>query len=197
MQQTEQDEYIGKMRKRQEEIDLHDKENENFNRLSRIIMDLFSNLYHDIVQHHIPPSICPSPAILKSKSVRLFPEEESALKDVPSINSYRNCDIGLMYKVLRNACPSLPTPTAGWGKTVPPYAVRLGDDIEKIRETRNKAFGHISSTPLSKKNYKEYVKTAMGYLQKNGLHSYCASPKVCTRHIPRRVKQNSHGNARH
>ena len=160
MQQTEQDEYIKKMRKIQEQIDHQNKEKDNFNRLSRIIMDLFSNLYHDILQYNTPPSKCPSPADLKSKSVRLFPEEESALKDVPSINSYRNCDIGLMYKVLRNACPLLPKPTAGWGKTVPPSAVLLGDDIERIRETRNKAFGHISSTPVSEKKYQEYVKTA-------------------------------------
>ena len=166
MNKKEQDEYIEKMRKMQEQNDLQNKEKDNFNRLSRIIVDLFSNIYHDIVQHHIPPSNCPSPAFLKSKSVRLFPEEESALIDVRGKNSYRNCDIGLMYKVLRNACASLPKPTAGWGKPVPPSAVLLGDDIERIRETRNKAFGHISSTPLSEAEYHEYVQTATEICQR-------------------------------
>ena len=162
MQQTEQDEYIEKMSKIQEEIDHQNKEKDNFYRLSRIIMDLFSNFYHDILQHHTPPSTCPSPAFLnrKIKPARLFLDEESVLKDVPRINSYKDCDIGLMYKVLRNACSSLPVPTAGWNKPVPPTAYIISDDIERIREIRNKAFGHISSTPVSEGEYHQYVLTA-------------------------------------
>ena len=162
MNQTEQDDYIEKMRKTQEEIDLQKKEKQYFNRLSRIIMDLFSNLYHDILQHHTPPSNCPSPAFLntKIKPARLFLDEELVLIDVPRINSYRGCDIGLMYKVLRNACSSLLAPTAGWNKPVPLTACGISDDIERIRVIRNKAFGHISSTPVSDSEYQQYVQTA-------------------------------------
>ena len=82
------------------------------------------------------------------------------LNDVRNNNSYRKCDISLMYKLFRNACFSLPAPTAGWDKPVPPLAIGVCDDIERIRQTRNKAFGHISSTPVSDADYKQYVKTA-------------------------------------
>ena len=45
-------------------------------------------------------------------------------------------------------------------KPVPPLALRVSDDIERIRQTRNHAFSHISSTPVSEADYKQYVQTA-------------------------------------
>ena len=154
MGRAEQDEYIEKMRKMQGDIDLQNKEKNNFNRLSRIIVDLFSNLYQDILQHHTPPSKCPT---VLSKSVRLFPEELQVLRRVQTNNSYRECDIGLMYKVLRNTCFSLPAPSAGWNKPVPTTACGISDDIERIRQIRNKAPDRISSMSMSEAEYKQYV----------------------------------------
>ena len=160
MIQETQDAFIEKMRIMRENSEVQNEETEYFYRLSRIIGDLYCNLYNDLLEHHTPPSKCPTPSFLRSKSVRLFQNEELLLIEVPRINSYRNCDIGLMYKILRNACPSLSKPTSGWDKVVQPTAFQVSDDIERIRQTRNKAFGHISSTPVSKVEYTQYVQTA-------------------------------------
>ena len=83
-----------------------------FFRLSRIVGDLYTTVYNDILVVKLPPNTCPTARHL---GANVNKEERTVLNGVRVDNSYRKCDISLMYKLLRNACPSLPVPTAGWG----------------------------------------------------------------------------------
>ena len=157
MNETEFNSYAKHIKELQQNEDKITNERENFFRLSRIVGDLYTTVYHDVLMVQLPPHTCPTPRNLGANVNR---EERAVLNDVRNDNSYRKCDISLMYKLFRNACSSLPAPTAGWDKPVPPLAIGVSDDIERIRQTRNKAFSHISSTPVSEAEYKKYVQTA-------------------------------------
>ena len=180
MNETEYKSYAKQIKELQQKEDEIMNERENFFRLSRIVGDLYTTVYHDVLVVQLPPNTCPTP---RNLGINVNKEERTVLNDVRVDNSYRKCDISLMYKLFRNACPSLPVPTAGWDKPVPPLAIGVSDDIERIRQTRNKAFGHISSTPVSESEYKQYVQTAKGicnrmdsthtaYLQKSVSRTY-------------------------
>ena len=157
MNETEYQSYSKQVKQLQQKEDEITNERENFFRLSRIVGDLYTTLYHDVLVVQLPPNTCPTARHL---GTNVNKEERTVLNDVRNDNSYRKCDISLMYKLFRNACPSLPVPTAGWDKPVPPLAIGITDDIERIRQTRNKAFGHISSTPVSESEFKQYINTA-------------------------------------
>ena len=157
MTQAKYKSYAKQIKEFQQKEDEITNERENFFRLSRIVGDLYTTVYHDVLIVQLPPHTCPTHRNIGTNVNR---EERSVLNDVRNDNSYRKCDISLMYKLFRNACPSLRPPTAGWNKPVPPLAIGISDDIERIRQTRNKAFGQISSTPVSEAEYKKYVQTA-------------------------------------
>ena len=133
------------------------KEREHFVRLCRIVADLFSTMYHDILEKQLPPVNCPTPANI---GTRVNPDEITVLNAIRKHNTYRHCDISLMYKIFRSPCKPLPAPTAKWDRPVPGNAKEVSDDIERIRQIRNKAFGHISSTSLSEVKFKKYKQTA-------------------------------------
>ena len=155
--ETEYKSYAKHIKELQQIEDEITNEREHFFRLSCIVGDLYTTIYHDVLVAQLPPHTCPTP---RNLGTNVNKEERTVLNDVRNENSYRKCDISLMYKLFRNACPSLLAPTVGWDKPVPPLAIGISDDIERIRQTRNKAFGHISSTPVSESEYKKYVQTA-------------------------------------
>ena len=180
MTQAKYKSYAKQIKEFQQKDDEITNEKENFFRLSRIVGDLYTTVYHDVLIVQLPPHTCPTH---RNIGTNVNKEERTVLNDVRNDNSYRKCDISLMYKLFRNACPSLRPPTAGWDKPVPPLAIGVSDDIERIRQTRNKAFGHISSTPVSEAEYKQYVQTAtdictrmdsthIGHLQKSVSGTY-------------------------
>ena len=131
-------------------------EREHFFRVSRIVVDLYSVFYRDILQKQIPPAQCPS----STSNLKLRTEQKLTVSRVPVLGSYNECDISLMYMFFRNACPSLPPPVSGWGNPVQATSTGVSDDIERIRQVRNEAFGHISSTPISDAEFQTHVQTA-------------------------------------
>ncbi|XP_061177441.1 uncharacterized protein LOC133186223 [Saccostrea echinata] len=60
----------------------------------------------------------------------LFPVDKS----IPTSSAF---DVTIMYKLLRNYGPNLPTPTKGWGKQPEPGQKSETDDVERIRVYRN------------------------------------------------------------
>ena len=157
MNQTTQDKYVETMREMFEEEREISIERERFFRLSRIVVDLNSMFYRDILDKQLPSAQC---SLAASKIKVLKMDQKLISRNVSVTGSYRECDISLMYIFLRNACTALPSPTLGWDQPVPHSAVGVADDIERIRQMRNKAFGHVFSTPVSEVAFKQYIQTA-------------------------------------
>lgn len=65
----------------------------------------------------------------------------------PAKPDYKQFDVTLLYKLIRNLCPSL-TPTKGWGNEPQPTDTQLGDDIERLRLFRNTYYAHTVSKSI-------------------------------------------------
>ncbi|XP_062613039.1 uncharacterized protein LOC134274820 [Saccostrea cucullata] len=74
----------------------------------------------------------------------LFPVDKS----IPTSSAF---DVTIMYKLLRNYGPNLPTPTKGWGKTPDPGQKSPTDDVERIRVYRNEVEHKTPATSVMEK----------------------------------------------
>ncbi|XP_062584539.1 uncharacterized protein LOC134246228 [Saccostrea cucullata] len=74
----------------------------------------------------------------------LFPVDKS----IPTSSTF---DVTLMYKLLRNYGPNLPSPTKGWGKTPEPGQKSPTDDVERIRVYRNEVEHKTPATSVMEK----------------------------------------------
>lgn len=73
--------------------------------------------------------------------------------------NYKDFDVTLLYKLIRNLCPSL-EPTNKWGNKPTRKDLSVGDDIERIRELRNACFAHTESAEISNDDFEELWKAA-------------------------------------
>ena len=121
-------------------------------RMCRAVVDLGGDMMRDILYHHVKPAVVMS-YVLASRYYRNHPlntHQISILGNVSVRGDYSECDITLIYSLLRNLTPTSTSvcPTAGWGKQVSAGDMALGDDIERIRELRNTMYGHVATTSL-------------------------------------------------
>ena len=131
-------------------------------RMCKAVVDLGGDIMRDALYHQITPKtilaqIASSP-FLKKKP--LSPVQMKILSNTVTSGDYKDCDITLTYSVLRNckATNAALCPTKGWGKVpVQPGDVKLGDDIERIREIRNAIYGHVATTDMSDAVYNTYM----------------------------------------
>uniref|UniRef100_K1QMU3 Uncharacterized protein n=1 Tax=Magallana gigas TaxID=29159 RepID=K1QMU3_MAGGI len=82
----------------------------------------------------------------------------------PAIPDYSNFDVTLLYKLIRNLCPSL-EPTQGWGKDPADTDIQIGDDIERLRIFRNNIVRH-SSSEISDSDFEICLKELRSVLQR-------------------------------
>ncbi|XP_062574932.1 uncharacterized protein LOC134236809 [Saccostrea cucullata] len=75
---------------------------------------------------------------------QLFPVDKS----IPTSTVF---DVPIMYKLLRNYGPNLPTPTKGWGKTPEAGQKSPTNDVERIRFYRNEAKHKTPATSVMEK----------------------------------------------
>ena len=128
------------------------KEKKNFAKMCQVVMDLNPLILQDILDEQLPWIDCPREAAkLSPKPLR--PDQLAIANNVPS-NGYTECDTSLMYILLRNACKHIPPPTPKWDRI--PTGFGIGDDIERIRQTRN-SFGHASCATLSSLEYNTFM----------------------------------------
>ena len=132
-------------------------------RMCRAVVDLGGNILRDCLYYHIKPSVVLQDVLASRyfKKHPLNPHQMAILGNASAKGDYSECDITLLYSLLRNLTPSCSVlrPTTGWGK-VPVAAgdLTLGDDIERIREIRNEIYGHVASTELSDALYNDKMK---------------------------------------
>ena len=132
-------------------------------RMCKAVVDLGSDIMRGALFHHITPAVIlhevhSTPYFSKPKS--LSAQQLSTLSNAVSKGDYSECDITLLYSVLRNCTKTNKAvrPTKNWGIVpVQPGDTNLGDDLERIRTIRNAIYGHVPSTCISDSDYISYM----------------------------------------
>ncbi|XP_062585225.1 uncharacterized protein LOC134246893, partial [Saccostrea cucullata] len=125
-----------------------------FAKLGMAINDELSQAYRDILKINVDPK--DMNALVKSEDIfRNLSANQRLLLSQTATSGYKELDISLMYKLLRNICKNIPQPTNGWGGDSMPKEGEntVGDDIERIRLIRNDVFGHVSSASTTKDTF--------------------------------------------
>jgi hypothetical protein len=118
----------------------------NAARLSRAIVDLFTDLYRDILRVHIPETqLLTKLTSEKDKLCKIINREQKELLyprrgHFCGTYMYIDFDLGLLYTLLRNVS-GIPPHKKGWGNTPDPTDRSKSANIDRIREIRNK-YGH-------------------------------------------------------
>lgn len=122
------------------------KEEQNYIRFVKARDDVMPLPLRDILDWQIKPKDLYQKIIscsaLNNGENRLDSNQISLTKQ----KDYRNFDVTLLYKLIRNLCPGL-KPTQGWGIKLNFNDTTIGDDIERIRIFRNK-LGHCKSSNI-------------------------------------------------
>lgn len=136
----------------------------NFARFSIVSIDINKLPLKDILTIFIEPAdldkaIQNCDPLVKGK-YKLNPDQKNKCY-YNSSPDYSTFDITLLYKLIRNLCPSL-EPTQKWGNEPDSKYVKVGDDIERIRCLRNSELvAHSASAEISDDTFKNrwsYVK---------------------------------------
>lgn len=138
----------------------------NFARFSIVSIDINKLPLKDILTIFIQPTgldqaIQNCDPLLKGK-YKLNPDQmNTCCYNSRNYPDYSNFDITLLYKLIRNLCPSL-EPTKKWGNKPDCKQLKVGDDIERIRYLRNSEIAaHSASAEISDDKFKvlwSYVK---------------------------------------
>ena len=137
------------------------KENENYARLSRAIVDLMTFILREILMLYILPADIEKNALpFQSTKLKNLRVEQWDLIQKANTKGYSDFDITLLYALLRNLCASVPKPSSKWGRNDLPksHEVTLGDDIERIRIVKNGLQSHIPTTTLNDAEFEDYWK---------------------------------------
>lgn len=127
------------------------KDEQNFIRFVKICLDVFKLPLADILASEIQPADLynkiqqHSCSLLNGKNKLDSKQEKICFRSPPAIPDYNEFDVTLLYKLIRNLCPSL-APTKGWGKDPADTDMQIGDDIERLRVFRNNNIHEVSST---------------------------------------------------
>ncbi|XP_033740704.1 uncharacterized protein LOC117327700 isoform X2 [Pecten maximus] len=137
-------------------------ETTNFARLSRLVVDICSDVYRAVLKANIPPPGLT--AILLSQKVHLCNHnhlenrQKQLLYPVGGVftGTLKDLDFSLLYRLIRNLQGiNIPPQTKGWGK--PPNSTdrSLAANIDRLRVQRNEAYGHLQTASLSDTEFKD------------------------------------------
>lgn len=129
------------------------REEQNFIRFVKICQDVLklplidilaseiqpADLYNEIQQHKI--------ILLNGRNKLDSDQLKICFLPPPAVPDYKTFDVTLLYKLIRNLCPSL-EPTQGWGNDPVDTDTQIGDDIERLRFFRDNNVHHSSSKIL-------------------------------------------------
>lgn len=131
----------------------------NFARFSIVCIDINKLPLKDILNIFIPPLELKK-EIKKRQSLltgeyKLNPDQRKKCNyNSHNDPDYSTFDITLLYKLIRNLCPSL-QPTKKWGNKPASNDLDVADDIERIRYLRNSIVAHSASAEISDDEFKD------------------------------------------
>ncbi|XP_061191674.1 uncharacterized protein LOC133199870 [Saccostrea echinata] len=125
---------------------------QNFVHLGIAVVDKIKLPMKDILKLYIKPidlyNAISSCTVLLTGKYKLNVEQRKICFLSPTdIPDYCKFDVSLLYKLIQNLCPHL-VPTQGWGKQPKATDVKIGDDIERLRQFRNDMLGHLESSSI-------------------------------------------------
>lgn len=161
-------------------IDLS-KEEQNFIRFVMVISDVIRLPLIDILASEIKPvdlyDTLQSSSLLINKKIKLMSNQlKICYLAPPAIPDYNTFDVSLLYTLIRNLCPSL-KPSQDWGKEPKATDIKIGDDIERLRLSRNK-FVHSSSHYIPDGDFEAlwmYLESTIQRMQKFMMTKGCYS----------------------
>ncbi|XP_062598572.1 E3 ubiquitin-protein ligase DZIP3-like [Saccostrea cucullata] len=127
------------------------KQTTNAARLSRVVIDVFTDLFREILKLHITE--IQFPFVLQEKRDKLCAilnkNQKEYLYPVKDLftGTYKEFDLSLLYILIRNVS-GIPSHQHGWGKTPKPRDRSVSANIDRVREIRNKNCGHSGSASL-------------------------------------------------
>lgn len=127
------------------------KEEQNFIRFVKVCVDVLKLPLIDILASEIKPvdlyDTLQSAFLLKDTKIKLRSNQlKICYLAPPAIPDYNTFDITLLYTLIRNLCPSL-KPSQNWGFEPRATDIQIGDDIERLRLSRNN-FLHSTSNKI-------------------------------------------------
>lgn len=131
----------------------------NFARYSIVCVDVIKHPLKDILTIFVKPAdldqeIQNCKPLLKGEN-KLNPDQrKKCCYKTPNSPDYSKFDITLLYKLIRNLCPSL-EPKKKWGSKPTSNDMDVGDDIERIRKLRNTYFAHIELAEISDDEFRD------------------------------------------
>ncbi|XP_033739875.1 uncharacterized protein LOC117327137 isoform X2 [Pecten maximus] len=137
-------------------------ETTNFARLSRLVVDVCSDVLRDVLTVNILPHGLT--AILQSQrnplSEKLKPHQLQILYPPGGVftGTLEDLDLGLLYSLILNLQGiNVPPHTKGWGRTPDNTDQSLAANIERLRIQRNEAYGHLPSASLSDTDFRRIL----------------------------------------
>lgn len=157
------------------------KGEQNFIRFVKICLDVLKQPLADILASEIQPAdlynkIKNSGSLLNGKNKLAAIQLKICFLLPPAIPDYTNFDVTLLYKLIRNLCPSL-EPTNGWGKDPVDADIQIGDDIERLRLFRNNNV-HNDSSEITDIDFEIILKKLKSVFQRIQNHMTSKGYKV-------------------
>lgn len=126
--------------------------NDNFNCVIKASLELINLPLIDILAYHVKDvdlfnKINSCQTLLSGRYPLRTDQLKICFLTPPAKPDYRQFDVTLLYKLIRNLCPLL-RPTQGWGNTPQTTDTKLGDDIERLRLFRNNYYAHAVSKTI-------------------------------------------------
>lgn len=132
----------------------------NYARLSHASLIVMPKMLQELLMHYEPPEL-----LLRDCTIYVYPyltkPEKVHVKNAKQ-NGYGNFDIPLIYTLLRNLNlkPAVPEPSKGWKSDLDPVSseVRVGDDLLRCRNSRNKIVHSVNSN-VGNEEFNKYFKS--------------------------------------
>lgn len=147
------------------------KEEQNFIRFVKVCVDVLKLPLIDILACEIKPvdlyDTLQSSSLLKDAKIKLRSDQlKICYLAPPAIPDYNTFDLTMLYTLIRNLCPSL-KPSQNWGFEPRASDLQIGDDIERLRLSRNN-FVHSTSARIPDGDFEAlwmYLKTTIQRMQ--------------------------------
>lgn len=129
----------------------------NFARFSIVCVDIIKLPLKDILNIFVKPNkldkyIKACQSLITGDQKLSQDQKKKCCYNSYNVPDYSTFDVTLLYKLIRNLCPTL-EPTNKWGKKPTITNITVGDDIERIRELRNTYFAHSKSAEISNDDF--------------------------------------------
>lgn len=163
----------------------------NFARIAIVCLDILKLPLQDTLNIFIKPkdldthiNNCTS---LCTGNTRLNPDQKRKCRNGPNGKpDYKQFDVTLCYKLIRNVCP-LPEPQNKWGNKPDPTHQDISDDIERIREFRNRHFAHAECAEISDNEFKDLWKEAESIIKRCQI--YTTTKNGCRQDYEKMLKE--------